>query len=125
LKNPYAGKPDHQFWAPKCVWPPDPKQVDPVVRVPFGISRSDQVAYGRESCFCPAHRPSPCEITDFSYFVPEGPSGFFRLLKTRTTARFSAPPTANVLHGSASFGSLFQRALWLVRAPRETGLAPR
>jgi hypothetical protein len=49
MKNPYLGKPDHQFWR-RSVSDKGPEQVDPVVRVPFGISRTDQVATAG-SCF--------------------------------------------------------------------------
>lgn len=43
MKNPYAGKPDHQFWR-RSVSGLGATEVDPVVRVPFGIGPIDQVA---------------------------------------------------------------------------------
>lgn len=49
MTNPYAGKPDHQFWR-QSVSGRGPEQVGSVVRVPFGIARADKVATAA-SCF--------------------------------------------------------------------------
>jgi hypothetical protein len=68
MKNPYAGKPEHQFWR-RSVSGRGAEQVDPVVRVPFGISRTDQVATAG-SCFA-QHIARHLKNTGFSYFVPE------------------------------------------------------
>jgi hypothetical protein len=68
VKNPYAGKPEHQFWR-RGVSGRGPEQVDPVVKVPFGISRTDQVATAG-SCFA-QHIARHLKDTGFSYFVPE------------------------------------------------------
>jgi hypothetical protein len=68
MKNPYAGKPDYQFWR-RSVSRRGPEQVDPVTRVPFGISRTDQVATAG-SCFA-QHIARHLRDTGFSYFVPE------------------------------------------------------
>jgi len=73
MKNPYAGKPDHQFWR-RSVSGRGPEQVDPVVRVPFGISRTDQVATAG-SCFA-QHIARHLRDTGFSYFVPEDRPAF-------------------------------------------------
>jgi hypothetical protein len=68
VKNPYAGKPDHQFWR-RSVSGRGPEQMDPVVKAPFGISRTDQVATAG-SCFA-QHIARHLKDTGFSYFVPE------------------------------------------------------
>jgi hypothetical protein len=68
MKNPYAGKPEYQFWR-RSVSGRGPEQVDPVVHVPFGISRSDQVATAG-SCFA-QHIARHLRDTGFKYFVPE------------------------------------------------------
>ena len=68
MKNPYAGRPDHQFWR-RSVSGRGPSEVDPVVSVPFGISRSDQVATAG-SCFA-QHIARHLRDTGFQYFVPE------------------------------------------------------
>jgi len=68
MTNPYAGKPDHQFWR-RSVSGRGPEHVDPVVHVPFGISRTDQVATAG-SCFA-QHIARHLRATGFSYFVPE------------------------------------------------------
>src|ERR1700722_10663276 len=73
MKNPYLGKPDHQFWR-RSVSDKGPEQVDPVVRVPFGISRTDQVATAG-SCFAQhiAHR---LQAAGFHYFAAEAAPAF-------------------------------------------------
>jgi hypothetical protein len=68
VKNPYAGKPDRQFWR-RSVSGRDPEQVDPVARVPFNISRTDQVATAG-SCFA-QHIARHLQAIGFRYFVPE------------------------------------------------------
>jgi hypothetical protein len=68
VKNPYVGKPDHQFWR-RSVSGRGPEQVDPVVRVPFGISRTDQVATAG-SCFA-QHIARHLQATGFRYFAAE------------------------------------------------------
>jgi hypothetical protein len=73
VKNPYAGKPAHQFWR-RSMSGRGPEQVDPVVRVPFGISRTDKVATAG-SCFA-QHIARHLKDTGFSYFVPENRPAF-------------------------------------------------
>lgn len=68
MKNPYAGKPDHQFWR-HSVSGHGATEVDPVVRVPFGISPVDQVATPG-SCFA-QHIAHHLQTSGFHYFVPE------------------------------------------------------
>ena len=68
MKNPYEGKPTHQFWR-RSVSGRGPEQVDPVVHVPFGISPTDQVATAG-SCFA-QHIARYLRDTGFRYFVPE------------------------------------------------------
>jgi hypothetical protein len=68
VKNPYAGKPDHQFWR-RSMSGRGPEQMDPVVKVPFEISQTDQVATAG-SCFA-QHIARHLKDTGFSYFVPE------------------------------------------------------
>ena len=73
MKNPYTGKPAHQFWR-QSVSGRGPEQIDPVIRVPFGISRTDQVATAG-SCFA-QHIASHLRDTGFGYFVPEDHPAF-------------------------------------------------
>ena len=72
MKNPYAGKPDHHFWR-RSVSGRGPEQVDPVVNVPFGISRGDQVSTAG-SCFA-QHIARHLRDNGFGYFVPEDRPG--------------------------------------------------
>jgi hypothetical protein len=68
MRNPYGGKPDTQFWR-RGVSNREPDGVDPVVRVPFGISHDDRVATAG-SCFA-QHIARHLRNSGFHYFVPE------------------------------------------------------
>ena len=98
MMNPYAGKPDHQFWR-RSMSGRGPEQVDPVVHVPFGISRTDQVATAG-SCFA-QHIARRLRDTGFQYFVPED--------------RPALPISENENYGtfSARYGNVYTvRQLW-------------
>lgn len=73
MKNPYAGKPDHQFWR-RVVAGKGPEEVDPVVRAPFSIARTDRVSTAG-SCFA-QHIGRHLQATGFRYFVPENRPAF-------------------------------------------------
>jgi hypothetical protein len=112
-KNPYAGKPDHQFWR-RSVSGRGPEQVDPVVQVPFGISRTDQVATAG-SCFA-QHIARHLQTTGFRYFVPEDHPAF-PFSEDENYGTFSAR-YGNV-YTVRQLWQLFQRAYGLF-APQDT-----
>ena len=68
MENPYSNKPDHQFWR-RSVSGHGATEVDPVVRVPFTISKNDRVATAG-SCFA-QHIARYLSNAGFTYFVPE------------------------------------------------------
>jgi len=117
VKNPYTGKPAHQFWR-QSVSGRGPEQVDPVIRVPFGISRTDQVATAG-SCFA-QHIARHLRDTGFGYFVPEDRPAF-PFSEDENYGTFSAR-YGNV-YTVRQLWQLFQRAYGLPPAtPRGTGL---
>jgi hypothetical protein len=70
--NPYRGLPAHHFWR-KAVAEPLPADLDPVVRVKFGIERSTRIATAG-SCFA-QHVARHLRSSGFHYYVAETPDG--------------------------------------------------
>jgi hypothetical protein len=68
VRNPYAGKPTHQFWR-RSVSGLGAEQVDPVVKRTIRNLRTGQVATAG-SCFA-QHIARHLKDTGFNYFVPE------------------------------------------------------
>ncbi len=113
MKNPYAGKPDHHFWR-RSVSGCGPEQVDPVVRVPFGIACSDRVATAG-SCFA-QHIARHLQATRFRYFVSEDRPAF-PFSEGENYGTFSAR-YGNV-YAVRQLWQLFQRAYGMF-APQDT-----
>lgn len=98
MQSPYLGKPDHQFWR-RSVSGRGATELDPVVRVPFGIGPVDQVATAG-SCFA-QHIAHHLQSSGFHYFVPENAP--------------SLPCAENENYGtfSARYGNVYTvRQLW-------------
>lgn len=98
MSNPYSKKPDYQFWR-RAVSGRGATEVDPVVAVPFGISRTDRVATAG-SCFA-QHISRYLQKNGFNYFVPED----------KPLYSFSAPENYGTF--SARYGNVYTvRQLW-------------
>src|SRR5471030_1640944 len=67
-QHPYANAPDYARWS-RAVARPAPGDVDPVVRLPFKISRTDKVA-AAGSCFA-QHISRHLREGGFSFLVTE------------------------------------------------------
>ncbi len=72
MHNPYADKPDYQFWR-RSVSGRGPQQVDPIVHTAFGIGRNDAVATAG-SCFA-QHIARTLQASGFNYFLGEDKPG--------------------------------------------------
>jgi hypothetical protein len=112
--NPYVNKPDHQFWR-RSMSGRGPDQVDPVVRVPFGISKTDRIATAG-SCFA-QHIARHLQHGGFGYFVAEEYPAF-PFSGDENYGTFSA--RYGNIYTVRQLWQLFQRAYGLV-APWDAG----
>jgi hypothetical protein len=112
--NPYAEKPDRQFWR-RSITGRRPDEVDPVARVPFEISKTDRIATAG-SCFA-QHIARYLQESGFGYFVAEDHPPF-EFCEDENYGTFSAR-YGNV-YTVRQLWQLFQRAYGLM-LPWDTG----